>query len=153
MDYDIVNNEQREEIYRQRNDILNADDISETVKKMIDLESHNEKVEGRDIQYYEEISTPETYDDQKEIILSVLDREWMQHIDNLEQLRQSIGLQAYAQKDPVIAYRNESYELFAEMIASIRETSIHIIMEYLKEQKENTEIESQEADSKEEISA
>ena len=130
MDYDLVNNEQREEIYSQRNTILNSENISEVLERMIELESTED--DSKELNAYRKINKEETYPTQKEIILSVLDREWMHHIDNLEQLRQSIVLQAYAQKDPVIAYRNESYELFGQMIQRIREDSIRLVMEMLR---------------------
>ena len=130
MDYDLVNNEQREEIYAQRNGILNSENISEVIEKMIHIES--EENDTRELDAYRKLNREETYSMQKDIILAVLDREWMQHIDNLEQLRQSIGLQSYAQKDPVIAYRNESYEIFGQMIQRIREDSIRLVMEMLR---------------------
>ncbi|MFO7296549.1 MAG: SEC-C metal-binding domain-containing protein, partial [Clostridia bacterium] len=61
------------------------------------------------------------------ILLRVVDKKWMDHIDNMEQLRQGIGLRAYGQRDPVIEYQIEGYEMFEEMIRSIQEETISIL--------------------------
>ena len=58
------------------------------------------------------------------ILLRVVDMKWMENIDNMDQLRQGIGLRAYGQEDPVIAYQKEGYEMFQEMINSIKEDTV-----------------------------
>ena len=55
------------------------------------------------------------------ILLKVIDRKWMDHIDDMDQLRQGIGLQAYGQRDPVIEYKRESGEIFDGMIENSKE--------------------------------
>ncbi len=61
------------------------------------------------------------------ILLRSVDEHWMDHIDAMSELRRGIGLRAYAQHDPVIAYKNESFDMFEEMVASIRETTVRKI--------------------------
>ena len=69
------------------------------------------------------------------ILLKVTDQHWMNHIDDMDQLRQGIGLQAYGQRDPVTEYRFQSYDMFAEMTESIREETVKALMHVRIEQK------------------
>ena len=64
------------------------------------------------------------------ILLRSVDEHWMDHIDAMSELRRGIGLRAYAQHDPVIAYKNESFDMFEEMVASIRETTVRQIFTF-----------------------
>ena len=57
-------------------------------------------------------------------LLKVIDRKWMNHIDDMEQLRQGIGLQAYGQRDPLVEYKMNGYEMFDGMTASIQEDTV-----------------------------
>ena len=59
------------------------------------------------------------------ILLRVVDAKWMEHIDNMEQLRQGINLRAYAQRDPVVEYKFEAMDMFEEMTAVIKEETIN----------------------------
>jgi preprotein translocase subunit SecA len=61
------------------------------------------------------------------ILLRVVDQKWMDHIDAMDQLRQGIGLRAYGQRDPVVEYRVEGYDMFQEMIRSIQEETVRIL--------------------------
>ncbi|HZJ58113.1 MAG TPA: preprotein translocase subunit SecA [Clostridia bacterium] len=61
------------------------------------------------------------------ILLRVVDQKWMDHIDAMDQLRQGIGLRAYGQRDPVVEYQVEGFEMFEEMIRSIQEETVHIL--------------------------
>ena len=61
------------------------------------------------------------------ILLQVVDRKWMDHIDLMDQLRQGIGLRAYGHEDPVMAYQNEGFEMFEEMIQSIQEDTVRYL--------------------------
>ena len=60
------------------------------------------------------------------IILKVTDSRWMDHIDDMDQLRQGIGLQAFGQRDPVVEYRLQGYDMFNDMTESIREETVKI---------------------------
>ena len=62
------------------------------------------------------------------MLLRSVDSNWMDHIDNMDQLRQGIGLRAYGQHDPVVAYRNESYDMFSAMTDNIREQTAKLVM-------------------------
>ena len=69
------------------------------------------------------------------ILLKVIDRKWMTHIDDMEQLRQGIGLASYGQKDPVVEYKMSAYDMFDEMIANIKEDTVRLIFSVKVEQK------------------
>ena len=69
------------------------------------------------------------------ILLKVIDRKWMDHIDDMEQLRQGVGLQAYGQRDPLVEYKLSGYEMFDEMTQNIREETIRVLFHVRVEQK------------------
>ncbi len=69
------------------------------------------------------------------ILLKVIDNKWMSHIDDMEQLRQGIGLQAYGNRDPLVEYKMNGYEMFDDMSAAIREDTIRILCHIRVEQK------------------
>ena len=69
------------------------------------------------------------------ILLKVIDNKWMAHIDDMDQLRQGIGLQAYAQRDPLVEYKMSGYEMFDSMTDSIREDTIRLLFHVRVEQK------------------
>ncbi|MBD8917396.1 MAG: preprotein translocase subunit SecA [Clostridium sp.] len=69
------------------------------------------------------------------ILLKVIDKKWMAHIDDMDQLRQGIGLQAYGQRDPVIEYKISGYEMFDEMTENIREDTVRLLLRVKLEQK------------------
>lgn len=62
------------------------------------------------------------------VLLKTIDRKWMDHIDDMEQLRQGIGLQAYAQRDPLNEYKLAGYDMFNAMMASIREDTVKLLL-------------------------
>ena len=61
-------------------------------------------------------------------LLRNVDSKWMEHIDNMDQLKQGMGLRGYGQRDPVVEYRIEGFAMFDEMIASIREDAVHMLL-------------------------
>ncbi|KEZ91615.1 MULTISPECIES: preprotein translocase subunit SecA [Clostridia] len=69
------------------------------------------------------------------ILLKVIDNKWMSHIDDMDQLRQGIGLQAYGQRDPLVEYKMSGYQMFDEMAAAIREDTVRILFHIRVEQK------------------
>jgi len=69
------------------------------------------------------------------ILLRVIDNKWMNHIDDMEQLRQSIGLQAFGQKDPLVEYKKSAYDMFGDMTAAITEDTVRILYHVRVEQK------------------
>ncbi|MBR3144862.1 MAG: preprotein translocase subunit SecA [Clostridia bacterium] len=181
LQFDDVMNTQRDLIYKQRNKVLDGEDISGTILKMIDdtIDSYTALYLADDIhdnwdikglkEYFagwitdendlkftvEELgntSREEVADTLKEkahnkykereqrlgsdlmreiervMLLRSVDTNWMEHIDNMDRLRQGIGLRAYGQHDPVIEYRNEGYEMFSAMTDSIREQTAKLVL-------------------------
>ena len=69
------------------------------------------------------------------ILLKVIDRKWMDHIDDMEQLRQGVGLQAYGQRDPLVEYKMNGYEMFDAMTENIKEDTVRLLLHVKVEQK------------------
>ncbi len=69
------------------------------------------------------------------ILLKVIDRKWMDHIDDMDQLRQGAGLQAYGQKDPLVEYKMNGYDMFDEMTQNIKEETVRLLFRVRIEQK------------------
>ena len=185
LEYDQINNEQREIIYAERRKVLDGDDMRDTIISMIDelVEKYVNMVIGDDqgpsewnlkelneilipmipvkpitgegcgskqeliqnlkeeaLRIYEskeaEFPEPEQIREiERVILLKVTDQHWMNHIDDMDQLRQGIGLQAYGQRDPVTEYRFQGYDMFEEMTESIREETVKALMHVRIEQK------------------
>ncbi len=72
-------------------------------------------------------------------LLKTIDRKWMNHIDDMEQLRQGIGLQAYGQRDPLVEYKMSGYEMFEAMTSSIQEDTVRILTHIRVEEKAERE--------------
>ena len=99
---------------------------------------HNLKEEA--IKFYEvkEAEFPEgerIRELERVVLLKVIDRKWMSHIDDMEQLKQGIGLQAYGHRDPLVEYKMSAYDMFDDMSAAIREEAIRILCHIQVEQK------------------
>ena len=99
---------------------------------------HNLKEEA--IKFYEtkEAEFPEgehIRELERVVLLKVIDRKWMSHIDDMEQLKQGIGLQAYGQRDPLVEYKMSAYDMFDDMSAAIREDTVRILCHLRVEQK------------------
>ncbi|ABX40643.1 preprotein translocase subunit SecA [Lachnoclostridium phytofermentans] len=189
LEYDKVNNEQREIIYAERRKVLNGDSMRDVIFKMItdnvetcvntsisddqlpeewDLAELNqmllpiipmEPVELKDnelrhmkrnelihmlkekaVKLYEEKEAefPEKEhlrEVERVVLLRVIDRKWMDHIDDMDQLRQGIGLQAYGQRDPKTEYKFSGFEMFDTMINAITEDTVKALMHVRIEQK------------------
>lgn len=91
----------------------------------MDLYEQKEKeFEGFDLREIERI-----------ILLKVIDRKWMDHIDDMDQLREGIGMQAYGQRDPVVEYRLVGFDMFNDMIKSIEEETAGALFHVQIEQK------------------
>ena len=73
------------------------------------------------------------------VLLKVIDNKWMSHIDDMDQLRQGIGLQAYGQRDPLVEYKMSGYEMFEDMSSAIREDTVRILCHIRVEQKNERE--------------
>ena len=83
-----------------------------------------------------EFPTPEAIRElERVILLKVIDRKWMDHIDDMEQMRQGIGLQAYGQRDPLVEYKMNGYNMFDEMTQNIKEETVRLLFHIKVEQK------------------
>ena len=153
LEYDDVMNTQREVIYAQRQKVLDGEDLRENMMSMLRgvLEGYDadglrrfegifwprgtvsdepdvEKLYEQAVALYEkkeEAYTPKIMRElERVVMLRVVDEYWMDNIDAMDDLKQGIGLRAYGQHDPVIAYKEEGYEMFQAMIAAIREETV-----------------------------
>lgn len=132
-EYDQVLSEQRKVIYEQRNRILNGEDMLEVIRNMIRIAvEYSYETDGEEIerileevqrQYDEkcrEFPSPEAARElERFVLLQNIDRYWMEHVDAMELLRQSVGMQSYAQRDPLVEYKRISYEMFEKMNSEI----------------------------------
>ena len=189
LNYDDVNNQQREMIYEQRNQVLDDEDMRSYIMKMVsdtianviarystsemseewdwdglrnqiadifgelspetfDISEHEmdhmtaeslrERIEGYAKEKYE-VKEAEFGDAMRNVervlLLRVVDRQWMDHIDNMEQLRQGINLRAYAQRDPVVEYKFAAMDMFEEMIESIKEETVKYLFHVVPQAK------------------
>lgn len=182
LQYDDVMNRQRELIYKQRDQVLDGDNVKDEITKMMhqsvedtvdaflpDSETRDEwNIVGlrdnymgwllteEDLQYSEDelktiskddikaeliqkvddlsASREELFGEQvtreleRVVMLKCVDVQWMDHIDAMEQLKRGIHLRGYAQRDPVVEYRNEGYDMFDQMIANIRDDTTRLFL-------------------------
>ena len=187
LEYDQVNNDQREIIYAERNRVLNGDSMRDTIYKWVidvvenavdsslgedsswedwDLNELNmalravvplepltpEKVKGlkknalkqmlkeEAVKLYEEkeaqFPDPEiARETERIVLLKAIDQKWMNHIDDMEQLKQGIGMVAYAQKDPKVEYRMIGFDMFDAMTEAIKEQTVFMMMHVVVEKK------------------
>lgn len=108
--------------------------------KSYNINELKHKLKEQAVKYYEakEAEFPEAEavrELERVILLKVIDRKWMDHIDDMDQLRQGVGLQAYGQKDPLVEYKMSGYDMFDHMIAGIREDTIRLLFHVKIEQK------------------
>ena len=175
--YDDVMNAQREIIYKQRRQVLDGENIHDSIVNMIEtvadsivdlfvegeeqtlnVESLNTEIinifgidmldfikENKDntqniseelkkkameiyAQKEEEIGSEQMRELERVVMLKVVDEKWMNHIDSMDELKNGIGLRAYGQKDPVVQYRLEGFDMFDEMISDIKVDVTKILM-------------------------
>ena len=136
LQYDQVMNEQREIIYAERNRVLNGESMRNSVIKNELLHTLKEKAlkmyEDKEAQFPEPEQIREI---ERVVLLKVIDRKWMDHIDDMDQLKQGIGLQAYGQRDPVVQYKVMGYDMFDAMTTAITEDTVRLLMHIQVEQK------------------
>ena len=101
-----------------------------------------EELKNRALEKYEEkekeIGEKELRELERVVMLKVVDDKWMNHIDNMDELKDGIGLRAYGQKDPVVQYRIEGFEMFDQMVADIKTDVVKLLMN-LQKHDENTQ--------------
>ncbi len=153
LEYDNVMNTQREVIYAQRQKVLDGEDLRDSVLNMLRgvLEGYDadalrqfeglfypigsvtdepdpEALYDLAVQTYEKKEaaiTPSVLRElERVVMLRVVDEYWMENIDAMDDLKQGIGLRAYGQHDPVIAYKEEGFQMFEAMVNAIREETV-----------------------------
>ena len=110
------------------------------MNQLFDLGLSDEDLKERGVKAYEnkEAEFPEAEqlrEVERVVLLKVIDARWMDHIDDMDQLRQGIGLQAYGQRDPLVEYKMTGYEMFGEMTNAIAENTIRTLFHIKVEQK------------------
>ncbi len=98
----------------------------------LDAKDIGDRLEEESVRLYEakeQSVGPEVMRDlERLVLLRVVDQKWMEHLDAMDDLRDGIGLRAYGQRDPLIEYKMEAYEMFENMVASIREDAVRILL-------------------------
>ena len=123
---------------------LNLDNIEELKKDKINSNSLLEELTTKAIQKYEQKEQEigeEIRQVERVVLLKTVDSKWMDHIDNMDELKNGIGLRAYGQKDPVVQYRFEGGEMFDEMISQIK-LDVAKIMLHIVKTSNNTQMKS-----------
>ena len=114
--------------------------MSEEEFRKLNKESLKQLLKEKAIRLYEEkealFPDPEQLREaERVVLLKVIDNKWMNHIDDMTQLREGIGLVSYGHKDPLVEYKTEGYEMFEGMIASIKEDTVRVLYHLQVEQK------------------
>lgn len=114
---------------------LSVDSIIETLK-----ERGHERLEAKELAIDNEFDGEFTFDDfERMVLLRNVDSLWMDHIDAMEDLKQGIHLRSFAQRDPVVEFRMESYDMFEEMVASIRENTVRDLLLIIPRRRQDVE--------------
>ncbi len=114
---------------------VNADRVHKPKKDSLKQQLKEEAVklyESKEAEFPEPEAIREI---ERVILLKVIDRKWMDHIDDMDQLRQGIGLQAYGNRDPLVEYKMNGYEMFDEMTQNIKEETVRLLFRIKIEQK------------------
>ncbi len=119
---------------------ITPDDIAD----LKDAKELKHKIKENAVKLYEakeaEFPEPEALRElERVVLLKVIDRKWMDHIDDMDQLRQGIGLQAYGQKDPLVEYKMNGFDMFDEMTSNIQEDTVRLLFHVKVEQKAERE--------------
>ena len=106
---------------------MNKEEFKHMLKEMATKFYESKEAEFPDAEQVREI--------ERVVLLKVIDNKWMSHIDDMDQLREGIGLQAYGNRDPLVEYKMNAYEMFDDMTAAIREDTIRILCHIRVEEK------------------
>ena len=115
--------------------VLNAGRTEATKKNNLKQQLKEEAVKLYEAKEAEFPNAEAIREIERVILLKVIDRKWMDHIDDMDQLRQGVGLQAYGQKDPLVEYKLSGYEMFDEMTQNIKEDTVRLLFHVRIEQK------------------
>ncbi|MCM1185209.1 MAG: preprotein translocase subunit SecA [Lachnoclostridium sp.] len=114
---------------------LNAERVQKPKKNSLKQQLKEEAVKLYESKEAEFPNPEQIRELERVVLLKVIDRKWMDHIDDMEQLRQGIGLQAFGQKDPLVEYKMSGYEMFDEMSQNIKEETVRVLFHIKVEQK------------------
>jgi len=132
LQYDDVMNRQRSIIYEERNRVLHGENLKEHILNMMrDVAIDDADFELMQKQYEEkekEIGAERLREIERMLLLKIVDTKWMDHIDAMDQLKTGIGLRSIGQTDPAQAYANEGFDMFEEMLNSIREDMVKFVL-------------------------
>ena len=106
---------------------MNKDEFKHMLKELATKFYESKEAEFPDAEQVREI--------ERVVLLKVIDNKWMSHIDDMDQLREGIGLQAYGNRDPLVEYKMSAYEMFDDMTAAIREDTLRILCHIRVEEK------------------
>lgn len=128
VEYDDVMNKQREVIYRRRRKALQLDIESDDSlhTELVGKMSEEEKKEFAE--KISRISKSSLFEVERKVYMSVVDQLWVEHLNTMDSLRDSIGLRGYGQVDPLIAYKEESFRLFERLLKSVDDGIISILL-------------------------
>ena len=126
------------------NNLLTVENVESLKQDKIDSSKVIEEVQEKALAKYAEKEAEigeEIRELERVVMLKIVDEKWMNHIDNMDELKDGIGLRAYGQKDPVVQYRLEGFEMFDQMITDIKLDVVKLLMHLTK--KENVQRQSQ----------
>ena len=122
----------KEGLLQEIKTIFNVNDLESLSKKHLDVQEITDELKGKALQNYdkkaEEIVQNEIGEVERVVMLKVVDQKWMDHIDAMDELKDGIGLRAYGQKDPVVQYRIEGFDMFDKMVNDIKHDVVKILL-------------------------
>ncbi len=136
---DNCNDVNKNGLLMETNDILCVNELSSLNEEKLKEENLIDELKEKALNNYEfkesEIGSNELRELERIVMLKVVDDKWMNHIDNMDELKDGIGLRAYGQKDPVVQYRIEGFEMFDQMIQDIKTDVVKLLMHVHKHEK------------------
>ena len=122
----------KEGLLQEIKTIFNVNDLETLSKKHLDVQEIIDELKEKALQNYdkkaEEIGQNEIGEVERVVMLKVVDQKWMDHIDAMDELKDGIGLRAYGQKDPVVQYRIEGFDMFDKMVNDIKHDVVKILL-------------------------
>ena len=122
----------KEGLLQEIKTIFNVNDLGSLSKKHLDVQEITDELKEKALQNYdkkaEEIGQNEIGEVERVVMLKVVDQKWMDHIDAMDELKDGIGLRAYGQKDPVVQYRIEGFDMFDKMVNDIKHDVVKILL-------------------------
>ena len=122
----------KEGLLQEIKNIFNVNSLETLSKKHLNVNEIAEELKEKALQNYdkkaEEIGKDEIGEVERVVMLKVVDQKWMDHIDAMDELKDGIGLRAYGQKDPVVQYRIEGFDMFDQMVNDIKHDVVKILL-------------------------